>query len=79
MDDLEVPMFMRHKLDQWETSIETFILNQSEEELVKYADRLRRDSDSPSPETALVSLLALFGLTYVWVRLMNKDEGYSEE
>ena len=79
MDDSEVPMFMRHKLDQWETSIETFIRNQSEEELVKYADRLKRDIDSPSLETALISMLALFGLTHVWVEMMKEDEGYSEE
>lgn len=76
MNNSDVPLFLQHKLDQWETSIETFIQRQSEEELVKYAEGLVKTlNDARSSNSdALLAMLALFGLTYVWAKMMRSED-----
>jgi hypothetical protein len=80
MNNSEVPMFLQHKLDQWETSIDTFIRLQSDDELNNYMERLVRKfrDDNTSAEDALITMLALFGLTYVWMNVMKRDNSNSE-
>jgi hypothetical protein len=77
MNNSEVSVFLQHKLDQWETSIETFIRRQSEDELNKYIERLIHTlNDDRSPiDDALLAILALFGLTYVWMKTMRREDG----
>jgi hypothetical protein len=81
MRDAEVLVLLQHKLDQWESSIDTFIRNQSEDELANFASQLINTikDNTASNQDALLSMLALFGLIYVWTKIMKESDFEDDE